>query len=123
MQQQSEPHNPLYLLLLLASLLFVVTALAYAVVPVMEDRARQAGVAVPPDGFRAALRRHGGTWLLVQVAVMIVLGLASMWLDRRRLRRLKNSTAPGTMPPQANDSPSPSTVAHEERRESDRGTV
>ena len=35
----AEPRNPLYLLLLLASLLFVVTALAYAVVPTLEQKA------------------------------------------------------------------------------------
>jgi len=42
-----EPRNPLYLLLLLASLLFVVNALAYAIVPVLEQKARDAGLGVP----------------------------------------------------------------------------
>ena len=37
----SEPRNPFYLLLLAASLLFVATALAYGVVPVLEEKAAE----------------------------------------------------------------------------------
>jgi hypothetical protein len=83
-----EPRNPLYLLLLLASFVFVITALAYAVVPALEEKAKQSGEYPPPSAFRDALRTNGWKWLLVEVAVMVVLGLASMGLDRlRRLRR------------------------------------
>jgi hypothetical protein len=124
MTPKSEPHNPLYLLLLLASLLFVLTALALAVVPTVEDRAALAGAEVPPSAFRAALRRDGPTWLLYEGAVVIVLGLASMWLDRQRLRRLKNAEEGGRMPVQTSqESPTPPTVAHEEPGKADRGTV
>jgi len=38
----TEPRNPFYLLLLLVSVLFVVTALAYGVVPVLEEKAAEA---------------------------------------------------------------------------------
>ena len=79
-----EPRNPLYLLLLLACLLFVVTALAYAIVPVLEQKARDAGQPPPPSEFRAALRADGWRWLLAEVAVVIALGLLSMGLDRLR---------------------------------------
>ena len=92
-----EPRNPLYFLLLLASLLFVVTALAYAVVPVLEEKARDAGQAPPPSPWRDALRQDGWKWLLYEVAAMIVLGLSSMGLDR--LRRLQKERAEATMPP------------------------
>src|SRR5262245_40205149 len=94
----SEPRNPLYLLLLLASLVFVLTALAYALVPTLEEKAAEAGNPAPPSEWRAALRRDGGKWLLVEVGVMVVLGLASMWLDSRRLRRLQNRGKEGKMP-------------------------
>ncbi len=87
MTQSSEPRNPFYLLLLLASLLFVVTALAYAVVPALEEKAKEAGEMPPPSPFRDALRVDGWKWLLAQVAVMVVLGILSMGLDR--LRTLK----------------------------------
>ena len=87
MSQPSEPRNPFYLLLLLASLLFVVTALAYAVVPALEEKAKEAGEMPPPSPFRDALRTDGWKWLLVEVATMVVLGLLSMGLDR--LRTLK----------------------------------
>jgi hypothetical protein len=96
LSHRSEPRNPFYLLLLLASLAFVVTALAYALIPILEDKAAEAGAEVPPSPFRDQLREHGGTWLLCEVGAMIVLGLLSMGLDR--LRTLKKERAAATMP-------------------------
>ncbi len=96
-QPTPEPRNPLYLLLLAASLVFVVTALAVAVIPVLEDKAIEAGEYPPPSPFRDAVRHHGWKWLLAEVAAMVVLGLASMGLDR--LRRLKKERAEATITP------------------------
>ncbi|HKB41165.1 MAG TPA: hypothetical protein VKD72_32355 [Gemmataceae bacterium] len=121
----SEPRNPLYLLLLLASLVFVLTALAYAVVPALEEKAAEAGNPAPPSALRDALRRDGWKWLLVEVAVMVVLGVASMWLDGRRLRRLQIRQGGGRMPSasaESNPSSTP-TVSHEQRQATDRGTA
>lgn len=100
---QPTPRNPLYLLLLIASLIFVLTALAYAVVPVLEDKAIEAGQDPPPSPFRAELRQHGWKWLLVEVAAIIVLGLASMILDHLRLQNAPPSDkiAPESKPPDA----------------------
>jgi hypothetical protein len=92
-----EPRNPFYLLLLLASLLFTMTALAYAVVPVLEDHARAAGEVVPQSPWREALRNDGWKWLLYQVGGIIVFGLMSMGLDR--YRRLQKDRAAATMSP------------------------
>jgi hypothetical protein len=97
MAAPSEPRNPFYLLLLLASIVFVVTALAYAVVPTLEQKAREAGQMPPPSPFREALNADGWRWLLWEVAVMIVFGLLSMGLDR--LRRLQKERAAATIPP------------------------
>ncbi len=97
MNSQAEPRNPLYLLLLLASLVFVITALAYAIIPVLEQKAIAAGQPPPPSEARDLLRAHGGTWLLWEVGVMIVLGLASMALDR--VRSLKKERDQRTIPP------------------------
>lgn len=83
----SEPRNPFYLLLLLASVLFVMTALAYAVVPVLEQKALDAGQQPPPSPFREALREDGWLWLLIEVAAIFVLSLLSMGLDRWRSLR------------------------------------
>jgi len=95
MSQSSEPRNPFYLLLLLISLAFVLTALAYAVVPVLEQKAREAGEEPPPSPFRDALREDGWKWLLFEVAAMIVAGLLSMGLDRwRRYRQEQSSSSP-----------------------------
>lgn len=85
-----EPRNTFYLLLLIASLAFIVTALAYAIVPVLEEKARDMGQEPPDSPFRDALRTDGWKWLLVQVAVMIVFGLLSMGLDRWRRYREEN---------------------------------
>jgi hypothetical protein len=96
----SEPRNPFYFLLLVASFVFVAIALAYGVVPVMEQKAADAGQPPPPSAFRDALREDGWKWLLVALAVMIVFGVLSMVLDR--LRSLKKERAAATMPPSKN---------------------
>src|SRR5437870_5813309 len=96
-QLPSEPRNPFYLLLLVASFIFVLTALAYAVVPTLEEKAKEAGEFPPPSALRDALRTEGWKWLLVEVAAMVVFGLLSMGLDR--LRRLKKERAEATITP------------------------
>jgi hypothetical protein len=83
----TEPRNPFYFLLLIASLLFVVTALAYAFVPILEQRASEAGQPPPPSHFREALNTQGWKWLLYELGAMMLFGLFSMGLDR--LRSLK----------------------------------
>jgi hypothetical protein len=100
-----EPRNPFYLLLLVASLLFVVTALAYAVVPTLEEKAKEAGQLPPPSPLRESLREDGWKWLLVEVAAMVVLGLASMGLDR--LRSLKKEREEARINPTSNSATSP----------------
>lgn len=100
-----EPRNPLYLLLLLASLLFVVTALAYAIVPVLEQKATEAGQAPPPSPFRDALREDGGRWLLYEVAAVVILSIASMTVDR--LRTLQKQRKEVTIAPTKEEKPSP----------------
>jgi hypothetical protein len=94
---QPEPRNPFYILLLLTSFLFVVTALAYALVPSLEQKAAEMGQPPPPSEMRDSLRRDGWLWLLIQVVAMILFGLASMVLDR--LRALQKERAAGTIPP------------------------
>jgi hypothetical protein len=65
-----EPANPFYRLLLAVSFIFVLTALAYALLPWNEQ----------PEW----LRQHGWRILLVEVAGIILFGLLSMTLDRVR---------------------------------------
>src|SRR5262249_27443112 len=79
-----EPLNPLFVLMLLAGLAFTITAVAWAFVPVLEQKATDAGQPPPPSELRDALRANGGTWLLWELAVLGVLALAYMVLDRRR---------------------------------------
>jgi hypothetical protein len=100
-----EPRNPFYLLLLVASVLFAITALAWAIIPTLEDNARAAGNPLPPSPARDYLRDHGGTWLLIEVAAMIVFGLLSMGLDR--LRRLQKERQAGTIASSEESSPTP----------------
>ena len=56
LKSSSEERNPFYFLLLLTSLVFVVTALAYWFVPFLEEKAELAGEIPPPSPFRDALR-------------------------------------------------------------------
>jgi hypothetical protein len=97
---RTEPRNPFYIFLLAASLLFLVTALAYALVPTLEQKAADAGRPPPASAFRDALREDGGTWLLYELGAMVVFGLLSMGLDR--LRSLQIERAQAKMPPYSN---------------------
>jgi hypothetical protein len=87
----AEPRNPFYLLLLVASLLFVFTCLAYGVVPILEQKAAEAGQLPPPSPFREALNTDGWRWLLNELAAMAVFAVLSMGLDRWRI--LQNERA------------------------------
>jgi hypothetical protein len=95
--ERREGRNPFYPLLLLAGILFVVTALAFAVVPALEDRAIESGQPPPPSAFHDALRTDGGRWLLYEVGALTFFGLASMGLDR--LRSLQRDRARARMAP------------------------
>jgi hypothetical protein len=81
-----QPRNWFYLFLNVAGVAFVITALAYAVVPVLEQKAAEAGNPPPPSDLRDALRRDGWLWLLIEAGVVTALALASMGLDRWRQR-------------------------------------
>lgn len=94
-----EPRNPFYFLLLLASLIFTINAVAVAVVPTLEEKAREAGHPPPPSAWRDALRHDGWKWALVEGGAMIVFGLLSMGLDRRR--RLQRERAERGSPSEA----------------------
>ncbi len=85
-----EPSNPLYYLLLLICLLFVLTALAYAVVPVLEQKAMDAGELPPPSPFRDSLRNDGWKWILAEMAAIVLVGLACMGWDRFRQKQIES---------------------------------
>ncbi|MFO0965210.1 MAG: hypothetical protein U0793_06450 [Gemmataceae bacterium] len=95
---EKEPRNPFYLLLLLTGLVFILTALAYAVVPVLEEKARDEGLPPNPAPWRDALKHDGWKWLLVEVGLLVLFGLLSMGLDR--YRRWKREQAERTPPRQ-----------------------
>jgi hypothetical protein len=90
----AEPRNPFYALLMVSSVLFVGTVLGVAVIPVLEQKATEAGEPPPPSAWRDAVREQGVVWLLYEVAAMVVFGLASMALDRyRRLQAEQQAAA------------------------------
>jgi uncharacterized membrane protein len=95
---QSERRNPFYILLIIVGFAFVITALAYAVVPVLEEKARSAGSAPPPSPLRDSLRQDGWIWLLVEAGLIAILSIASMGFDRLQ-RSLKERRSRETIPP------------------------
>ncbi len=95
--RKGDGWNPFYILLIVISFGFVVTALAYAVVPTLESKARDAGAAPPPSPLRDSLREDGWLWLLYMGGAIVVLSLLSMGYDRL-LRALKKAPAEGTIP-------------------------
>jgi hypothetical protein len=90
--QPADPRNPFYFLLLLASLFFVLTCLAYGVVPILEEKAAQAGQPAPPSPFREALNADGWKWILYELAAMALFAFLSMGLDRLRSMRKERRT-------------------------------
>ena len=92
MSQPSEPRNPFYLLLLVVGVLFTLTIFAYLFVPILEQKAREMGEVPPPSPFRDALRTNGWKWVLAELAVLFVLCLASMGLDRYRRYQAERET-------------------------------
>lgn len=96
MAAPTEPRNPFYLLLLIAGMMFVTTVLACAVVPMLEEKALDAGTMPPESPFRDALRHDGWKWVLAEVGAVLVFGLASMGLDRYRRWRRESAAAAAT---------------------------
>src|SRR5205814_1761339 len=95
---EREPRNPFYFLLLLASLIFVANALAVGVVPVLEQKAAEAGQAPLPSPLRDVLRGWDAlTWLFYELAAMMLFAFLSMALDRRR--SLRKECEQARMPP------------------------
>ena len=95
MAAPTEPRNPFYIMLLAAGVIFIMTVLAYAVVPVLEQKAMDAGHHVPPretSWFRNALHHDGWRWVLGEVAVLVILGLLCMGLDRYCRWKIENVT-------------------------------
>lgn len=82
-----EPRNPLYLPFLGVCVLFIMTLLAVALIPTLEEKAFEAGVSTGPSAFRDALRVDGWKWVLYEVAAVLVLGMACMGLDQWRTAR------------------------------------
>jgi heme/copper-type cytochrome/quinol oxidase subunit 2 len=94
MKPSTEPLNPFYMILLVVSVLFVATALAYGLLPELEQWSNQPA---PQTAWRQAIRDHAWWWLLVQLAVMMIVAFASMALDR--LRTLQKDNNAVTIPP------------------------
>jgi hypothetical protein len=79
--------NPFYVLVVLAGVAFVVTAMGWLVAPMIQEKARNPapGAAAPGSGSLAVAAwfdRWSVTALTVELAVMIVAGALAMVADR-----------------------------------------
>jgi hypothetical protein len=63
------------------------------VVPVLEQKAAEAGQPVPPSPFREALKTDGWKWLFYELGAMAVFATLSMGLDRLRTLQKERRTA------------------------------
>jgi hypothetical protein len=82
---RKEPVNPFYVVLLLAGIVFFISACAYGM---MAYR----GVAAPQEaagGLLAFLQRHGGKLLAAELAVLALATAGAIWLDARRAQASK----------------------------------
>ena len=84
MARRSAPINPFYIVLVIAGIVFAITACAYGV---MTFLAMQAGYADQKPALLAFLEEHGGMLLTIELAVLAVatfaaIGTDSYW-DRR----------------------------------------
>ena len=76
--------NPFYVVLLLASTAFAVTALGYLVSPMVAEQGARKGAAGPGDGSRALAAwfdRNGPVALGVEFVIMLLFGLLAMATD------------------------------------------
>jgi hypothetical protein len=78
--------NPFYVVLLIASTVFTMTALAYLIGPSIEQRALQRAAADRPGpaslALTAWLDRNGPLVLAIEIGVMFVSGVLAMATDR-----------------------------------------
>src|SRR5262245_4462395 len=94
----SEPRNPFYILLLVSSLLFVVTALAVGLLPKMDQWLVESGGVSEQSPFKSMVLANGWLWLLYEAGAIVLFGILSMVLDR--IRSLRKERAAATNPSQ-----------------------
>jgi hypothetical protein len=83
--------NPFYVLVVLAGVAFVVTAMGWLVAPMIQEKARNPGGGVAPGAGSLAIAAWFDAWsttaLTAELAVMIVAGGLAMAADRWFTRR------------------------------------
>lgn len=106
MSDRHGPPNPFYVVLLVASSAFVLTALGYLISPVVQQQARELPQEGPGSASRALagwLERRAPEALGAEVGVMVVAGLLAMATDRGSLSRRGMRRSP----PEASAEPRP----------------
>lgn len=98
MARRSGPINPFFIVLVIAGIVFAVTACAYGV---MTFLAMQAGYADEKPALLAFLEEHGSTLLAIELAVLAVatfaaIGTDSFWERRAAEKRNLEHASPST---------------------------
>jgi hypothetical protein len=101
-RRRSAFPNPFYVALLVASTLFVMTALAYWVGPMVVQQAERDPALATENpatpGLIGWLDTHAPLWLGVEFAAMLVLGVLAMatdhWFERTRKNARHGSKVP-----------------------------
>ena len=97
MKPSKKSANPFYALLIIAGIVFVVTAAAYGVMAVREAHGTATNEPVAEHTLMRWMSLHGNTALLVELAILGTCTFGAIATDdywQRRAVRERNSTTP-----------------------------
>ena len=87
MAKRKEPLNPFYVALVVVGVAFVVTACAFTLLLLQQNRTTAASEFFTSNPLMRLVRDRGMTVIAIEVAVLAVASFAAMWLDSYRTRR------------------------------------
>ena len=86
MAKRKEPLNPFYVILVIIGVAFVVTACAFTLLLLQQNRTTAAGEFFTSNPLMRLVRDRGMTIMAMEVALLGIASLGAMWLDSHRSR-------------------------------------
>jgi uncharacterized protein YggT (Ycf19 family) len=82
-----EPTNPFYIVLVIVGVIFIVTASAFTLLLIQQNRTTASALLDPSSPLLVFVRRQGMSLMGLEVAVLGVASVCAMWLDSHRDRK------------------------------------